>query len=131
MYCSGALLLVHLTAGPGRHRVTDSVVMGGALSVEVLLVFLLIEDGALPILLGVALVLVHGGAVLVQQILALLLVLLKLILDRVTFLLVDSVALFLSLVLHLELLHFPALSRWFRPTLVLLLRLVMGLVMRL
>ena len=58
---------------------------------------------SLPLLLGVALVVVHGDAVLVQQVLTLLLVdrLLELPLDRMTLLLVDSFALPLSLVLHI------------------------------
>merc|ERR1719470_284422 len=44
-----AILVEHLAAGPGRHRVADSVVLGGALTVEILVALLLHEDGTLPL----------------------------------------------------------------------------------
>ena len=118
----------------GRHCVPDSVVLSDTLTVEMLVVLLLHDDGTLPLLLGVALVVVHGGAVLVQQVLTLLLVdnLLELPLDRMALLLVDSVALGLSLVLHVRLLHVPALGRRSTRTIfILMMRLVVRLVMRL
>ena len=68
-----ALPVGHLATGPGRHCVIDKVVFGGSLAMDVLVTLLLIEDGALPLLLGVELVVVRGGAVLVLQILVLLL----------------------------------------------------------
>merc|ERR1719341_682735 len=110
---SFAVLVIHLATGPGGDNIADSVILGGALAVELLVTSLLVEDGAFPLLLVVAFVVVHGGAVLVLQVLALLLVdsLLELPLDRMTLLLVDSVTLPLSLVLHLRLLHIPALCR--------------------
>merc|ERR1719470_604377 len=129
-----AVLVVHLAAGPGRHRVADSVVLSGALTAKILVALLLDKDGTLPLLLGVALVVVHGGAVLVQQVHTLLLVdsLLELPLDRMALLLVDSVALRLSLMLNMRLLHVPALSRGCsRTVFILTKRLVVRFVMRL
>merc|ERR1719341_3145526 len=128
---SFAVLVIHLATGPGGDKIADSVILGGALAVELLVTLLLVEDGAFPLLLVVAFVVVHGGAV---QVLALLLVdsLLELPLDRMTLLLVDSVTLPLSLVLHLRLLHIPALCRGGGgAVIVLVVRLVVRLVMRL
>merc|ERR1719339_505081 len=71
----------HLAAGPGRHNIADSVILGGALAVKLLATLLLVES------------------------------LLELPLDRMTLFLVDCVTLPLSLVLHVRLLHIPALCR--------------------
>ena len=46
-----AILVEHLAAGPGRHSVTDSVVLDGALAVEILVALLLDVDGTLPLIL--------------------------------------------------------------------------------
>ena len=64
------------------------------------------------LLLSLALVLVDG--------------LLQRLLDRLTLLLVEGVALPLGLVLHLGLLHVPALSLGRRGAVLIMLRLVMG-----
>merc|ERR1719339_527316 len=43
-----AVFVKHLAAGPGRHNVADSVILGGALAVKLLATLLLVENGALP-----------------------------------------------------------------------------------